>query len=55
MLFIILILLIICGVVGIHNPILVNIMGTISFITEASTLLPQIVVSCKKKMQVIYP
>lgn len=49
MLFIILILLIICGVVGIHNPILVNIMGTISFITEASTLLPQIVVSCKKK------
>ena len=49
MLFIILILLLICGVVGIHNPILVNIMGTISFITEASTLLPQIVVSCKKK------
>ena len=49
MLFIILILLIICGVVGIHNPILVNIMGTISVITEASTLLPQIVVSCKKK------
>ena len=49
MLFIILILLLICGVVGIHNPILVNIMGTISVITEASTLLPQIVVSCKKK------
>ena len=49
MLFIILILLLICGVVGIHNPILVNIIGTISFITEASTLLPQIVVSCKKK------
>ena len=49
MLFIILILLLICGVVGIHNPILVNIIGTISVITEASTLLPQIVVSCKKK------
>ena len=49
MLFIILILLLICGVVGIHNPILVNILGTISVITEASTLLPQIVVSCKKK------
>jgi uncharacterized protein with PQ loop repeat len=49
MLFIILILLLICGVVGIHNPILVNIIGTISVISEASTLLPQIVVSCKKK------
>ena len=49
MLLIILILLLICGVVGIHNVILVNIIGTISVISEASTLIPQIIVSCKTK------
>ena len=49
MFLIILILLLICGVVGIHNVILVNIIGTISVITEASTLIPQIIVSCKTK------
>jgi len=49
MFLIILILLLIFGVVGIHNIILVNIIGTISVILEAITLIPQIIVSCKKK------
>ena len=43
------ILLIISGVVGIHNVILTNIYGTISVISEASTLIPQIIVSCRTK------
>jgi hypothetical protein len=42
-------MLLICGVIGIHNPILVNIIGTISVIAEASTLIPQIIVSFRKK------
>ena len=49
MFFMIIVLLIICGVVGIHNAILVNIIGTISVTSEASTLIPQIIVSCQKK------
>ena len=49
MFLIIIFLLLICGVVGIHNTILVNIIGTISVISEASTLIPQIIISCKKK------
>jgi hypothetical protein len=47
MLLIVLFLLLICGVIGIHNPILVNVIGTISVISEASTLIPQIIVSCR--------
>jgi uncharacterized protein with PQ loop repeat len=42
-------LLLISGVVGIHNVVLTNIYGTISVISEASTLIPQIIVSCKTK------
>ena len=49
MFLIILFLLLTCGAIGIHNKILVNIIGTISVIAEASTLVPQIIVSCKKK------
>jgi len=49
MFLIILLLLLICGVIGIHNAILVNVIGTISVISEASTLIPQIIVSCRKK------
>ena len=49
MLLIIFFLLIISGVIGIHNVILTNIYGTISVITESSTLIPQIIVSCKTK------
>ena len=49
MFLIIILLLLICGVVGIHNKILVNIIGTISVTSEASTLIPQIIVSCQKK------
>jgi uncharacterized protein with PQ loop repeat len=49
MFLIILFLLLICGVIGIHNAILVNVIGTISVISEASTLIPQIIVSCRKK------
>ena len=45
----VIILLLICGVIGIHNAILTNIIGTISVISEASTLIPQIIVSCKTK------
>ena len=45
----VIILLLICGVIGIHNPYLTNIIGTISVISEASTLIPQIIVSCKTK------
>lgn len=45
----ILILLIISGVIGIHNVYLTNIYGTISVITETATLVPQIIVSCKTK------
>ena len=43
------ILLLISGLVGIHNVILTNIYGTISVTSEASTLIPQIIVSCRKK------
>ena len=43
------VLLIISGVVGIHNVVLTNIYGTISVISEASTLIPQIIVSCRTK------
>lgn len=43
------VLLIISGVIGIHNVVLTNIYGTISVISEASTLIPQIIVSCKTK------
>ena len=46
---IVFILLLISGVIGIHNVILTNIYGTISVTSEASTLIPQIIVSCKKK------
>ena len=46
---IILILLIISGVIGIHNVYLTNIYGTISVVSETSTLVPQIIVSFKKK------
>ena len=49
MFLIIIFMLLICGVIGIHNPILVNIIGTISVIAEASTLIPQIIVSFRKK------
>ena len=49
MFLIVLFLLLICGVIGIHNPILVNVIGTISVISEASTLIPQIIVSCRTK------
>ena len=42
-------LLLISGVVGIHNVVLTNIYGTISVISEASSLIPQIIVSCKTK------
>ena len=49
MFLIILILLLIFGVVGIHNKILVNFIGTISVTLEAITLMPQIIVSCKTK------
>jgi uncharacterized protein with PQ loop repeat len=45
----VLILLVISGVVGIHNVFLTNIYGTISVISEASTLIPQIIVSCRTK------
>ena len=43
------ILLVISGVVGIHNVFLTNIYGTISVTSEASTLIPQIIVSCRTK------
>ena len=43
------VLLIISGVVGIHNVFLTNIYGTISVTSEASTLIPQIIVSCRTK------
>jgi uncharacterized protein with PQ loop repeat len=46
---IVFILLVICGVLGIHNTFLTNIIGTISVTSEASTLIPQIIVSCKTK------
>jgi uncharacterized protein with PQ loop repeat len=46
---IVFILLVICGVLGIHNSFLTNIIGTISVTSEASTLIPQIIVSCKTK------
>ena len=46
---IVFILLLISGIVGIHNVVLTNIYGTISVTSEASTLIPQIIVSCKKK------
>lgn len=46
---IVFILLLICGVVGIHNVFLTNLIGTISVISESSTLIPQIIVSCKTK------
>ena len=49
MFLIIIFLLLICGVIGIHNEILVNVIGTISVITEASSLIPQIIVSCRTK------
>ena len=49
MFLIIIFLLLICGVIGIHNIVLVNVIGTISVITEASTLIPQIIVSCRTK------
>ena len=42
-------LLIISGVIGIHNVFLTNIFGTISVTSEASTLIPQIIVSCRTK------
>lgn len=43
------ILLIISGVVGIHNVYLTNIYGTLSVIFEASTLIPQIIVTFRTK------
>ena len=46
---IVFILLVISGVLGIHNVFLVNVYGTISVTSEASTLIPQIIVSCKTK------
>ena len=46
---IVFILLVICGVLGIHNAFLTNLIGTISVTSEASTLIPQIIVSCKTK------
>lgn len=46
---IVLVLLIISGVLGIHNVFLTNLYGTISVIAEVCTLIPQIVVSCKTK------
>ena len=42
-------LLVISGVVGIHNVFLTNIYGTVSVISEASTLIPQIIVGCRTK------
>ncbi len=42
-------LLIISGVLGIHNVFLTNIYGTISVLAEVLTLIPQIIVSCKTK------
>ena len=49
MFLVIIILLLICGVIGIHDKVLVNVIGTISVVSEASTLIPQIIVSCRKK------
>ena len=46
---IILLLLLISGLIGIHNILLNNIYGTISVTSEASTLIPQIIVSCRTK------
>ena len=46
---IILVLLLISGLIGIHNVLLTNIYGTISVTAEASTLIPQILVSCRTK------
>ena len=43
------VLLIISGVIGIHNVILTNILGTISVASETSTLIPQIIISCRTK------
>ena len=44
-----LVLLLISGLIGIHNVLLTNIYGTISVTSEASTLIPQILVSCRTK------
>jgi uncharacterized protein with PQ loop repeat len=44
-----LVLLLISGLIGIHNLLLTNIYGTISVTSEASTLIPQILVSCRTK------
>ena len=46
---IVFVLLLISGVIGIHNMILTNIYGVISVITETSSLIPQIIISCKTK------
>ena len=42
-------LLTICGIFGIHNIFLTNVLGTISVTSEASTLIPQIILACKNK------
>ena len=49
MFLIVIILLLISGVIGIHNVVLTNVYGTISVTSEASTLIPQIIVSCRTK------
>ena len=46
---IVFVLLLISGLIGIHNVLLTNIYGTISVTSEASTLIPQILVSCRTK------
>ena len=43
MFLIILFLLLISGISGLHNPILVNLFGTVSVIFEAITCAPQII------------
>ena len=49
MLLIVFFLLIISGVIGIHNKFLTNLYGTVSVISEVCTLIPQIIVSFRKK------
>ena len=46
---IVFVLLLLSGLIGIHNALLTNIYGTISVTSEASTLIPQIIVSCRTK------
>lgn len=48
--FIVLVLLVISGVVGIHNVFLTNIFGSLSVVAETGTLIPQIIVTCRTKI-----